>query len=387
MITLIIKGTPYKTYESINIKKSMDSLCGTFSFVVVNPDNQPFPAKVDDECQIKIDDTIIINGRIEVINGSYDSKNHTLTVSGRDKTSDVVESLIGGNVQFSTPISLVDIIKRTLSISGIAGIGVINKVGGLEDYSESDVVSAEVGETIFDFLEKYARKRQVILTSDGDSNIVLTRASQINETGYLVNKKNNNKNNIQSASYNYDLSKRFSKYTFWSQLNPASVDSGDYSQIANYKDISTVKSSPSSSSFDNGIHAGKVFNKLSENSSDTNNLGQRASWEANIRKARSFTYSVVMNGYKMPSGKIWDTNLILKVSDEVAGVDSDLLLNSVEFNLTLDGGSTTTLTFMRPDAYIIQGKIDSDLKDKNKNGKAVSLKYDSTVKVTLNNDK
>lgn len=366
MITLAIKGIPYETYEQISIGKSMDKLSGEFTFQLVNTSEQPFPFKVDDICEVQVYGKSWIKGRVETIAGSGNAASHTVTVAGRSKFSDIIDSTIGGNIEFKSPISLEDVIKQTLNKMGITGFGVINKVSGLQSFTGGELISAETGKTAFEFLESYARKRQVLLSSDNTDNIVLTRSSTTLQKTPLVNSTTRNTNNIESFTYNYDITKRFNKYILRSQGNPATQND----ETINFTLMSGT--GLSATSIDSEIHTNRIFNKKSEQSTDNSGLKKRADWESNIRRARSFTYSAVVQGFKNALGDLWDTNVLVQVIDDFAGINSTLLINSVQFDSSVSG-ELTTLTMVRPDAYTLA--LDEDKNKKDKNAKS-ALVYD-----------
>jgi prophage tail gpP-like protein len=367
MITLVINGRPYQFYEQISLDRSMDKIAGEFSFNFVNTAGQAYPLNVDDECEVQVFGQTKLKGHIETINGSGDSGSHVISVAGRDKFADIIDSTIGGNIEFKAPISLEDVVKQTLSKMGITGIGIINNVPDLDSFSSSDLIAAKTGDSVFKFLESYARKRQVLLSSDNTDNIVLTRSSTVLQATPLLHKIAFNGNNVKSFNYNYDITKRFNKYILRSQGNPSTDDNA-----VNFTLVSGT--GLSSTAIDSDIHANRILNKKSEQSTDISGLQKRAAWEANIRKARSFTYSAVVQGFNNQLGQLWEVNTLVQVIDDIAGVNSNMLINSVKFDLS-SSGSLTTLTLVRPDAYTLD--LEDDQKNKkDKNAKKVQLVFD-----------
>lgn len=369
MITLAIDGKQYQTYESISFGKSLDDITGSFEFSFAKAPEQTLPFKVDSICQIYIDNVKMLEGRIEVINGNGSSNKNSISVSGRSTLADIVDSTIGGNIEFKAPISLVGVANQTLSKLGITGIKVINNVPGLADFSSSDLISAKTGQNLFEFLEGYARKRQVLISSNNIDTIIFTRASTTLNNTPLIHKVANDSNNVESYDFSYDITKRFNQYVFWSQGNPTTDPDAVNFNIT----VSTV--SVKDKATDSEIHPNRILNQLSEQSTDQDGLNDRAAWELNVRKARSFTYSAQVTGHYNQNKQLWDINKLIKVIDDFAGVNSSFLINSVKFELSAQG-SCTHITVVRPDAY----SLPPPSSNKNKNKNQLAPVYDPNAK-------
>ena len=189
-VVLEVNGTPYEGFTEINVKNSIEDFSGDFSFKATIEGIKFLPFKGNEPCRVLIDDIPLITGYIESVDYSYDTNSHEVEISGRDKTADIIDSSIVGNIELNSP-SLETIVKAVLSGLNL-DITIINQAGDIEP-EKDELVSAEVGENAFDFIEKYARKRGVLLSTNGDGNIVFTRASTEILDGVLINKVNNDK--------------------------------------------------------------------------------------------------------------------------------------------------------------------------------------------------
>jgi len=387
IFTLAVKGIPYQSYKKISITKSMDALCGAFSFTAVDPTGFTFPFKVGDPCTVAIDGVLVITGFIDKIQGSYDHNSHELTVSGRDKTSDIVDSTVGGNISFKPPISLESVIQNTLSLLKITGINVVNTVQGLAPFQEGDLVAPKVGDTVFKFIEGYARKRQVLLTTDASGTLILTRSSGKNVNQSVINESNNSGNNVLGASFTYDNSKRFNSYTFWSQLNPTALGLQFDADKANSVDQQGLQASArggrrskkivtaQNNAIDASVRTSRVCNRVAERSMPPEDLLSRAKWEANYMRAKAITYSPRMQGVRFNANSpLWEVNTIVIVRDTFANLESEMLINSVTFELDDQSGTTTTLGLVEKDTYQI--KIEIDKADQKSNIVAPKLIFD-----------
>ncbi|KKL58071.1 hypothetical protein LCGC14_2229060 [marine sediment metagenome] len=156
-----------------------------------------------------------------------------ISISGRDKPADIIDSTLdskapNGEVfsDLRPPITLKTVIERTIASlgaapgqAGSAEISVVDEVIPDPFNEAEDLISPEPGDNAFEFIEKWARKRQVFLTSNGDGDVVIARGSEIQIDAFLIHRVNSDDNNVISWSVDYDLTTRFNRYKMPSQRN------------------------------------------------------------------------------------------------------------------------------------------------------------------------
>lgn len=363
MITLEANGSRYEGFTDISIFKSIETISGSFSFAATTSTSNLFPIKAGNTCAAFIDGNQVINGYVDSVDISYDSISHSIAIRGRDRTCDLVDSSLIGVKEFNG-MSLTSIIQKVLADNNMSAIKVINNTNStLEPFSNLDPSSSPVSQTLFEFLEGLARKRQVLLSTDGNGNIVLARSGSITAETVLQNNINNNLNNIKSATANYDYSQRFNKYVLQSGQN---VQAFAFASNLEYDNAS----SQDGESIDSNIRESRVSEVISETSDSSTNLKELATWTKNLSTARSTQYSCTVQGYYSNKANtlLWQPNMLVQISDDFADINATLLIKSVEYNLGLDTGSTTTLTLVDKDAYTLQAKIDSANAKANKKG-------------------
>ena len=354
MITLEISGIKYDGFTSISVFRSIETISGSFRFSATSTDKTVFPIKAGSPCSVFVDDIRVINGYVDTVSVSYDSQSHSINITGRDKTCDIVDSNITGNKEF-IGLGLVDIIKRVLADNNMSDISVINQAGTIAPFDDIDPASSPVGDTIFNFLEQYARKSQVLLTTDGNGNVLIVRSGDTSAITVLENIIGGRFNNILSASANYDFSNRFNKYIIQSDQSGNAFDFGG--GTPNFNDISAQ----SGESIDTKIRASRIKETIAEVSAENTTLTELATWTRNITAGRSTEYECTVQGFYQDSLKtqLWKPNLLTKVTDNFADVDAILLIKSVEYSVSLESGSTTNITLVDKDTYTLQNKIDA----------------------------
>lgn len=363
-IQVIVNGVPLTSFLSVEVKRTLVALSGTFTITSVDTSPNPFPAVVNDSIIITINGFPVINGFIEQLAVSYDDKDHSIILRGRDKTCDLIDSRIVkprtyGSVAFKT------VIEDCLTDLGITTISVTDTTNTICN----GIQSAKIGDTYFSFLDTIAKSEQVILTTDGNGNILITRASKIPINTVLLHELNNPNNNVSSANMKLDFVNRFNKYTFVSQ--GSSIDPSTFT------DTASIASQQSTVQTDSTIRPTRQFAEIETKSTADENLTQRAIWECNLRRAKSITYSAkVVSVNAEQDGTIWVPNLLVKVIDpytDFSNTNQALLLIDVSYHFSKDG-FTTDLSLVVADAFTLQADLDSNKKTKSKGaGLAPSL--------------
>ena len=346
-IKLEVNGVQYDNFTAASCEIRLDALSNTFSFEAVAADGEPLPFKGGDSCRVIVNDIRVLTGSIEVIEVSYDANEHIIIAQGRDKTGDLLDSNIDTISDLRAPITLKEIIEKVIDNID-SDIKVIEDVTTDPFNAAEDVASPEPGENAFDFIEKYSRKRQVLLTSDGDGNIVITSGSSETSIGNIQHIIGANDNNVLSSSFTFDTTGRYNVYKFASQLNPFALN------LAGDTDIKSVVDQKGKT-FDPDIRIGRQLILISEVSSSDDQNESRAKWEANIRKARGLVYAVTVSGYRIDptdnSSDLWQINKLYQIVDDYLGKSEPMLCNSVTFTLDVQGGELTSLSFVDEKAY------------------------------------
>lgn len=356
MILLRLNGNNYTNFDRVAVFRSMETASSAFSFSSSANSNNLFPVKKGNAVQVIVDGVQVTDGYVEKVSVGYSARDHKITITGRDALGDLIDSSVFGTKEFTGNISLVDVARNILNGIGMTGTKVIDQTGGVRSFDEDDIISAEVGQNAFDFLESYARKRQVLLTTDGFRNLVLARASTTVFSGKLKNVVGAVDNNILDATFDTDDTKRFYKYVAQGQLNPFGLDIGA-------DDVSEQNGQ----AIDGAIRKSRIFEFNAEESQDSFTGADRAKWEANIRRSRSVSYSPRVQGHSV-NGDIWKPNVLVEIEDQFADVNATMLLRSLSYEQSIDEGSTSRLDFTYKDAFTLQAEQDEREANTDKQG-------------------
>jgi prophage tail gpP-like protein len=344
-LSIRFNGQDFQNFTDARVILSMDRLCGAFSFSSTANENESFPIPAGNMVECLADGQKILTGYIDTINVDAGSTQammaHNISISGRGRLQDLVDSTIKD--EYTGDLNFVGIARYVLDTLGLNDVKIINKIDNLKNFSES-IMSAETGVKAFEFLQSYAKKKQLLLNEDADGHLVVQRASQTVRPVYLrLTKLNAKRNNIKKMRFRQDFSNRYNKYIYASQANPA--------LLAESLPIPQVVDQTSGFIIDKSIRSTRQVEINADEDLFDEDLKNLAIWEANIRQARGFYYMCEVSGHIAPDGKPWAINELVNIYDEFAHINSELLIKELSFDYSLDGGSTTIINFAPRNAY------------------------------------
>ncbi len=344
-----VKGKQYYGFTSATAIVKIDSLCNSFSFASGPGESLTIPFSRGDECIIYADGEQVVKGYVEIISGSGSSNSHVIDITGRDRCSDIVDSSLNAMKDIRPPISFKQIVEIIVSSIG-SDLDVIDYTDVRFDKAE-DLISPERGDNAFQFLEKLARKKNVILSSNSDGDVVIQNSIGKYVDAIILNSKGNPNNNVIQYSFSYDDTGRFNRYEVVGNQNInviSNLGSSIPRKVVNQRGFV----------IDSRIREGRQFVLATENPGSSSLMESRASWELNIRRARSRTYNAVVSGFRNQSGELWSTNTLVRVLDEHAQIDDIMLINSVIYRME-GSGRTCEVGLVNRDAYTLsQAEID-----------------------------
>jgi prophage tail gpP-like protein len=360
ILTLEINGTPYTGFKSAQANVTIEAASGSFSFITSALDQMDmFPIVNGSTCRVLANNIPIISGYVERIEIDYSAApDHTIIIEGRDKTCDIIDSTLGEGMTFNTGTTIIDIANKVLQYLGIINIRAYTNASDIDPFGKGEIIASETGETGFIFIEKYAKKRQLLVTTDGDGNILFARTAK-NPIKTVLNINSNTQPIIKDVKVHYDNSKRFYKYIVNTQTNLAgattSLEEDDFEpeQVVH----------KSSVAYDEGARKSRIMNLMAseESYANTKDLQNRANYEANIRRARAFSYVVTVQGFTPINDPktIWKPNLLVQVIDDYSGpLVKKLLVKEIDYSYEVKTGSICRITLVDPDSYsvdVIQG--------------------------------
>lgn len=351
-ISLLIKGSAYTGWQGVSVNKSIESPAGAFSVQVSDVD--PWPIAPGDECTVKLDGEQVIKGYVDKVDVDIGPDTHTYTVSGRDKTADLVDCSVDSKTSEFSQQNLRQIAELIAKPFGVA-VTVDGDLG-----SPFPRFAIQPGDTAWATIERAARMRGVLLLSDGKGGILLTKPKKQRTEVTLKQGEN-----ILNASVSFDDSERFSKYIVRGQ-SPGTVanifaEPGE----ASAKQVAKSTAQVGATFADEGVKRNRPMLVVAETNVDASATKQRAKWEATVRAARALQLSVQVQGWMKKEGAgLWKVNELVPCEIPLLRIKDDLLISEVTFNCTIEEGTTTTLVLTRPDAYAVEPESEKITKTK-----------------------
>lgn len=376
---LKVNDVVYGGFTSGRVDLSLDSPASFFSLTTTSEDAVPLPFQIGSSCEVTVDDELVLTGNIEVISVDGDSRSHTITIEGRSKTADVLDSTLTPVSDFKTPIGLKFLIEQiVINIQTSFALSVqpdASRIADLRNLAASDpfitvieetkttpfsfdnsnveVISIEAGDNAFQLMDKYARFKQVLISCNAEGNIVIIRPSGINIDAFLTHRvADRDSNNVLNYSTNENFSDRFIHYVAFGQGSPI-IGSEEQQLYSGFQ--GTATGDFSFLPFEVARVRKRLFVLNIETESTSQTFAQaRLDWEKNIRIARSKVYGATVHGFRNQTGDIWRLNTLPSVDDEFAGISppEKMLVNNITFSIGPGTGKQTTLALLDKNAYI-----------------------------------
>lgn len=331
-LRLKIDGAIYSGWTAVRVNCSMQRLSGSFSLQLSqiyagNP--RAVRPRAGMACQVLIDDQPIITGYIDSAPADYDAENHTVTVSGRDTTADLVDcSAPPTQFRGQTLLSLCSLLCKPYGIEVVdqAGEGAAFR----SDYKSND------GDSIAEVIEIATRARAVVATTDGLGRLVLARTGKARAVDSLELGRN-----ILSGSGGLDLKDIFSRYTMKSQTSAHAANDTESAGQA-----TGTASEPL-------MRRHRPIRLVADAPLTPKECGDRARWERDIRRGRANAVTYRVRGWLQSDGTPWRSNLLVTVTDAYQGWERmERLITDVAYGLD-DKGEVVDITTMEPQSFAL----------------------------------
>ncbi|MHC1700280.1 MAG: phage baseplate assembly protein [Humidesulfovibrio sp.] len=326
-VRLEIEGVLYGGWTSITIRRGLEQVAGTFELAVTERwpgQSIPRPIKPGAPCRVLVDGEPVITGYADDVLPEYDAKSHTVMVSGRDKTADLVDCSAP-----STQWAGRSLPQVAQALCAPFGIDVVTECPCHAPFAR---LKNDEGDSVYETLEAAARVRGVLLVTDGQGRLVITRAglgarvATVLELGV----------NVLSGKGSFSLRDRFSAYTVKAQS--VGLD-GFGSAAAHGKGQAT----------DQRVPRHRPLTIIAETQAEGGSSRERAQWEASVRYGRSRRVTYAVAGWKHSAG-LWAPGQLVRVRDAWMNVEETLLVAQVAFTLD-DQGTRCELTLQPAEAF------------------------------------
>lgn len=325
-ITLRIDGTDYRGWKSAAVRRSMQRPADTFELTLTErwaDGAAPRPITPGLACEVHLGEERVISGYVDDAMPQYDAKNHTIVVNGRSRAGDLVDCSIEARQWKQRTL-----LQIARELAEPFGVSVSADVDVGDAFRQQSI---QPGQGIHEFLDQLARIRGVLLVSEPNGDLLITRAGQKRIRTPLVLGEN-----IRSAAGQFSARDLFSTYKVQSQQ--AGTDNAWGSDAAE----------PEASVSDDRLGRYRPVLVETEQSADIAGCRQRAKWERNVRFGRGRSVVYTVQGWRHDGG-LWQANRLVPVRDRYLGIDADRLITGVQLILD-DKGRRSEIEVMPPAA-------------------------------------
>lgn len=331
---ITISGKRFAGWKTVSVHRSIEHISGAFDIAMaeIEPNDPTLRSVVAGQgCTVDLDGDTVLTGWVDDVVTEWGGSEHTVRVTGRDATGDLVDCAAArSDVQWKNR-KLEHIVA---AICRPFGISVRAETDTGEPFAKEGVTD---GESAFTAIERLCRQRAVLPVSDARGGLVLTRAGVANAGGSLAYGTN-----ILGAEFTASNRGRFSEYIVKGHKDP--VDTWD--GLDPTGSITAVRGSAT----DPYVTRYRPMILIGEAKGDATSYRDRAKWEASVRAGRARRGSYTVQGWRDAAGKLWAPNTLVAIRDPFAGVDRALLIAGVEYQRG-DRGTVSVLSVVRKEAF------------------------------------
>lgn len=366
-----VNGRTFDYWTRVAIDRDLSEICGSFqlelrdsarnlaSWPYATPGHPIAPLAWGDRIEISIDDELVLVGWIDDVNPTAGENGIGLSIAGRDVVGDLVDcaAAVEGPTEFKG-LDLLQVAERLLKPFGLTASADVDVGEPFDRYT------IDCGETVLSALEKGARQRGLLITSNGIDGIVFTRSGQTRGAGDL-----SLPGNLWESSGSFSGRDRFSDYYVKGQAERAGgARRGKAALDATAEPLSAEAPPPPPSEELRGVnimgHAEdpevtryRPIVSMTRSQATAQSAQTQADWMMRTRRAKSDKLDYLYPDYRGSTGQLWRPNELSLVSDTYQVVERDMLTAGVTF-IYDERGTQAKLRLTGPEAYDLEPEED-----------------------------
>jgi prophage tail gpP-like protein len=329
--TLVVNGMEFDDWETVSIHATHVEQASTFRFTAAERD---FPAGAlrqfgpGDRCQIWLGNSLVIDGFIEHRQISYDAQNHGVELQGVNFASPVLRSSVDTTTGNFDNMNVQQVAEKVLSAyAGLVGVRVIGALNLLPFVK----LQNQPGEQIYDFIERIARPRGIIVGNDSFGNMLLIGPNAAKIDLQLIEGQNIKK--CQAI---------FHKSHSYTEIDTIGQTAADDSQSG------TAASEQQGQAPGPGYFPSKLIVQSEQPVWGKPELVDRAKWEALWQASDQFQVFCTVPYWYFAPGQLWWPLDNVYVFSPMVPVDTNMAIQSVTFSQDDRGGTQTEIELRMP---------------------------------------
>lgn len=355
---LSVGGLVLSRWTSAQTGRNLRDIAGSFTFeyrdsgreaLAFSPDLDPMPrfpvVLAGQACSVAIDGTIVLVGSIDEVDASWQGSQLSCTITGRDKTGDLVDCAASPNgpVEWRNVTAL----QIAQTICQPFGIKAYTDVTITEVFP---VFGIDADETAMSAIEKACRQSALLVISDGVGGLLLTRGGSTRAPAPLTRP-----GNIQGGGRKSNWAQRFSDYYVKGQTNRSVIREAQvpaFSTVTDPRDgtsfplettgtqtmTESVTTVMTGRSTDPEVTRYRPTVRMVKTQAGAATVQDQAEWGLRIAKGQAETLNYTVLDYRAgPSNALWLPNSLSNVNDAYAQVSKDMLISGVTYHFDQNG--------------------------------------------------
>lgn len=387
-----IDGVVFDQWTSGEVTRSLKDFSGSFSFTFRDADRSiatfpyasPPPAfrlRPGSRVIIRIGREKVLDGWLKTVEPNIDEENAEVTISGEDKAGDLIDCAAApdGPGEFRN-IKLEDAAKKIAEPFGLS------VRADIDTGAPFPRLAIDIGETGLAAIEKAARQRHALVTSDGVGGIVITRAGRgrapadlklpgaVRGSRGAFTHEGRHSETIVRAQAEKAEGRRDG---LAAALTPASAPVPPENRQET--DGSATERERRGTALtgrarDDEITRHRPIVHLGRTQADGTSAQDEADWRMRTARAQAEEVNLRVRGFGV-DGRLWRVNEMAFVSDAFQGIERDMLISALTYRQS-EGDAETELTVTSPEAF---AKGPAGNARKNRKGKSKAGRLDGTA--------
>lgn len=331
-LTLKVNGTALSGWTSVRVTRGIERMPSDFEIALTDrfPDEASLVvAQPGDRCEVLLGADVVITGYVNRLQASIDKQSHTIRLSGRSLSQDLVDCSAewpGGQIAGSNALQIAQKLSAPYGIKASATV------------DPGPVVpqfNLMIGESAYDIIERVCRYAGLIVYDKPDGSIVLAQAGTKKAASGFAQGQN-----AESATFQWIDEGQFQTYSVFGLSVNTHFDAGFLNQ-------------PLGVATDPNVKRRRLKYFVAESGSAGHDISlKRAKWQAARNLGRAWTLNVRADSWRDKAGKLWEPNTLATVSfPSIRLTAKELCIGSVTFRRD-ERGTAAELTLMPRDAFL-----------------------------------
>lgn len=341
-VKLYIGGMIWSGWTETTVTKSLDAMFGEGRLSLTrkfgDSDATVPSVRVGQTARITLDGETLISGFIHSRALEVDDDAFDLDITVRDKTALLSKGCILNDPaewKNQTALQIITEICKPFGISVSAEMPVGKAFAKF---------TAQPGDTAQKVIEKICRHRALICYASATGNLILTTAKAAATTSDEI-RLHPSKGNALALSLSESLEDRHNLYVCRTQDRGSDWGSSEHSKVEGRAK-------------DHGMPLYCPLVIIADEPGGTAAMTELATTTASINAARAESREYVVAGWRGSSGRFWDINKKVSLTDQIEGFSGQRLISKAVFTVTSSVAEETRLTLTSPAAYELVAEPD-----------------------------